>query len=56
MEPTEEALTEVSCSDVDACGRDRMCNNGEIHKDQNIEEIQMNLWDKSRYLWGSCGV
>ena len=51
MEPTEEALTEVSCSDVDACGRDRMCNNGEIHKDQNIEEIQRNLWDKSRYLW-----
>ena len=33
MEPTEEALTEVSCSEVDACGRDGMCNNGEIHKD-----------------------
>jgi len=32
MGPTEEAVTEVSCRDGDGCGRDGMCNTGEIHK------------------------
>lgn len=52
MEPTEEALTEVSCSEVDACGRDGMCNNGEIHKDQNIEKIQRIFGIKAGIFFG----
>lgn len=43
MEPTEEAITEISCRDGDGYGRDRMCNTGEIHEDWNIGKIQRNL-------------
>ena len=69
MEPTEEAMPDVSCR------RDRMCNTGEIHEDWNIGKIQRNLpisvfsrrlmmassthmapWDRSRCLWGSWGI